>query len=74
MLKLCLLGPPVTLDDEHEVRLISGKAQALLFYLAAQPGYIFSRSQLAALLWENGPDGRIRTGAGFRDVTRDTHT
>jgi len=60
MLKLRLLGAPAILDDTHELHLPSQKAQALLFYLAAESGRSFARSQLIALLWEESSerDGR----------------
>jgi DNA-binding SARP family transcriptional activator len=56
MLRLRLLGAPSLLDDEREVYLPSQKAQALLFYLAAEHERGFARGQLIALLWQESSD------------------
>jgi DNA-binding SARP family transcriptional activator len=56
MLQLRLLGAPSIVDDGREIDVPSQKAQALLFYLAAESGRSFSRSQLIALLWENSSE------------------
>jgi DNA-binding SARP family transcriptional activator len=56
MLRLQLLGAPSVFDDVREIYLPSQKAQALLFYLAAEFGRSFSRSQIIALLWEESSE------------------
>lgn len=56
MLRLQLLGAPSVFDDLREIYLPSQKAQALLFYLAAEYGRSFSRSQIIALLWEESSE------------------
>jgi DNA-binding SARP family transcriptional activator len=56
MLRLRLLGAPSLLDDDREIYLPSQKAQALLFYLAAEHERAFARGQLIALLWEESSD------------------
>jgi DNA-binding SARP family transcriptional activator len=56
MLSLRLLGAPCILADGHEIHLPSQKAQALLFYLAAEHQRSFARGQLIALLWEESSD------------------
>src|SRR5215218_2401472 len=56
MLRLRLLGAPSVIDDAREIYLPSQKAQALLFYLAAEHGRSFSRGQLIALLWEESSE------------------
>ncbi|HET9223548.1 MAG TPA: BTAD domain-containing putative transcriptional regulator [Roseiflexaceae bacterium] len=56
MLSLRLLGAPSILEDNREVYLPSQKAQALLFYLAAEHQRSFARSQLIALFWEESSD------------------
>ena len=56
MLSLRLLGAPSILDGDREVYLPSQKAQALLFYLAAEHQRSFARGQLIALLWEESSD------------------
>src|SRR5262245_37860157 len=56
MLSLRLLGAPSILDEDREVYLPSQKAQALLFYLAAEHQRSFARGQLIALLWEDSSD------------------
>jgi len=56
MLRLRLLGAPSIVDDGREIDIASQKAQALLFYLAAESKRSFSRSQLIALLWENSSE------------------
>lgn len=55
-LRLSLLGPPVIQDGETELYLSAQKAQALLYYLAAQPGRAFPRAHLITLLWEESPE------------------
>jgi DNA-binding SARP family transcriptional activator len=56
MLRLRLLGAPSLHDDAHDIHLPSQKAQALLFYLAAEKERGFARSQLITLLWEESSD------------------
>lgn len=56
MLRLRLLGAPSVADDTRELYLPSQKAQALLFYLAAEAERSFSRSQIIALLWEESSE------------------
>lgn len=51
MLRLQLLGAPAILLDGQPASLSTQKAQALLFYLAAEAGRPYTRSQLVALLW-----------------------
>lgn len=60
MLRLALLGAPAIRGPGGPVALPSQKAQALLFYLAAEAGRAFTRGQLIALLWEESDerDGR----------------
>ena len=60
VLKLALLGPlQLTIDDEPLIGLDSGKAQALLCYLAVN-GRIHSRHALAGLLWGELPEADAR--------------
>ncbi|MFN8505569.1 BTAD domain-containing putative transcriptional regulator [Kouleothrix sp.] len=56
MLRLRLLGAPSLADDARELYLPSQKAQALLFYLAAESERSFSRGQIIALLWEDSSE------------------
>jgi DNA-binding SARP family transcriptional activator len=56
MLQLRLLGAASMIDAGRAIDVSSQKAQALLFYLAAESGRSFSRSQLIALLWENSSE------------------
>src|SRR5215211_5974953 len=56
MLRLRLLGAPSVLDDARELYLPSQKAQALLFYLAAEAERSFARGQIIALLWEESSE------------------
>ncbi|HWQ13140.1 MAG TPA: BTAD domain-containing putative transcriptional regulator [Roseiflexaceae bacterium] len=56
MLRLHLLGAPAIRNEDHHVHLPSQKAQALLFYLAAEAGRGFARGQLIALLWEESSE------------------
>lgn len=56
MLRLRLLGAPSLSDGARELYLPSQKAQALLFYLAAESERSFSRSQVIALLWEESSE------------------
>lgn len=56
MLRLRLLGAPSIFDDAREIHLPSQKAQALLFYLAAEAGRSFARGQIIALLWEESSE------------------
>jgi DNA-binding SARP family transcriptional activator len=56
MLQLRLLGAPSIRDDAGEIRLPSQKAQALLFYLAAEAERSFARGQLITLLWEESSE------------------
>ncbi|HEX9441047.1 MAG TPA: winged helix-turn-helix domain-containing protein, partial [Roseiflexaceae bacterium] len=56
MLSLRLLGAPSIFDDDGEIHLPSQKAQALLFYLAAEHQRSFARGQLITLLWEESSD------------------
>lgn len=60
VLKLALLGPlQLTIDDEPLIGLDSGKARALLCYLAVN-GRIHSRHALANLLWGELPESDAR--------------
>ncbi|MCB9007628.1 MAG: hypothetical protein H6656_09740 [Ardenticatenaceae bacterium] len=60
VLKLALLGPlQISIDDEPLIGLDSGKAQALLCYLAVN-GRSHSRHALASLLWGELPDADAR--------------
>lgn len=52
MLRLQLLGAPAILTDGRPTNLSAQKAQALLFYLAAEASRPLTRGQLVALLWE----------------------
>jgi DNA-binding SARP family transcriptional activator len=56
MLTLRLLGSPSVRDGEREIYLPSQKAQALLFYLAAEAERSFARGQIIALLWEESSE------------------
>jgi len=60
VLSVRLLGPPHIRSGDTELRLPSAKAQALLYYLAAQPRRTFSRSHLVALLWEESAEAEGR--------------
>ncbi|MCW5879889.1 MAG: winged helix-turn-helix domain-containing protein [Anaerolineae bacterium] len=60
VLSVRLLGPPHIRSGDTELRLPSVKAQALLYYLAAQPHRTFSRSHLVALLWEESAEAEGR--------------
>ncbi len=60
VLKLALLGRlRLRLDDEPLAGLVSGKAQALLCYLAIN-GRAYSRQSLAGLLWGEMPEADAR--------------
>ncbi len=60
VLKLALLGPlQLSIDDEPLIGLDSGKARALLCYLAMN-GRSHSRHALATLLWGELPDADAR--------------
>ncbi|WP_420642334.1 BTAD domain-containing putative transcriptional regulator [Candidatus Leptofilum sp.] len=60
VLKLALLGPlQISIDDEPLIGLDSGKARALLCYLAVS-GRSHSRHALANLLWGELPDSDAR--------------
>lgn len=56
MLRLRLLGAPSVYDGAREIYLPSQKAQALLFYLAAEHERSFARGQIIALLWEESSE------------------
>jgi DNA-binding SARP family transcriptional activator len=56
MLRLRLLGAPSVRDGARELYLPSQKAQALLFYLAAESERSFARGQIIALLWEESSE------------------
>src|SRR5215208_6708194 len=56
MLRLRLLGAPLVLEGAREIYLPSQKAQALLFYLAAESARGFARGQIIALLWEESSE------------------
>jgi DNA-binding SARP family transcriptional activator len=56
MLRLNLLGTPSIHDERGEIRLPSQKAQALLFYLAAEAERSFARGLLITLLWEESSE------------------
>jgi DNA-binding SARP family transcriptional activator/tetratricopeptide (TPR) repeat protein len=51
-LRLNMLGPPAVEGPEGPIRLRTAKGLALLWYLAAQPGRVVTRSEVAGLLWE----------------------
>lgn len=57
---LCLLGPPIFQGPTGPIRPTVRKAEALLYYLAAQPGSSFSRVHLASLLWPEGEENTNR--------------
>ena len=60
-LSLSLLGPfQLLLDDQDASRLPTKKAQALLVYLAAEPG-AHRRDFLTNLLWPGMPDRSARS-------------
>ncbi|WP_430398897.1 BTAD domain-containing putative transcriptional regulator [Ferrovibrio sp.] len=60
-LHLCLLGPfQATLEGQSITDGLGRKAQALLAYLAAQPGHAATREELAALLWGERFDDQAR--------------
>lgn len=58
LLTFHLLGKPTVAHGSSALgELLAGKEQALLFYLACQPGRRFSRDHLATLLWgETSPE------------------
>src|SRR5690606_10566529 len=58
--RILLLGPPVFLRGSEIVPIRSRKGQALLWYLAAQPGETFSRTHLSELLWNDVPSDVAR--------------
>ena len=58
--RLQLLGRPELLGDGRRIRLTSRKGQALLFYLAVNPGQVFSRTYLSHLLWCDSPGESAR--------------
>ena len=64
MLRLRLLGAPSLRDDAREIYLPSQKAQALLFYLAAEFERGFARGQIIALLWEESSEREGRNIPG----------
>lgn len=55
MLKLQLFGSP-SIRDAAEIYLPSQKAQALLYFLAAEHERSFARGQLIAMLWEESSE------------------
>jgi DNA-binding SARP family transcriptional activator/tetratricopeptide (TPR) repeat protein len=55
-----LLGHPELDGPDGPVRVRSRKGQALLWYLASQPGRRIGRDQLATLLWEDSAPGEGR--------------
>ncbi len=60
-LHLCLLGPfQARLEGQSITDGLGRKAQALLAYLAAQPGHAATREELAALLWGERFDDQAR--------------
>lgn len=63
--RILLLGQPVVVVPHGTVRLSSARASGLLWFLAAQPDRRFSRSYLAALLWDDCAEAngrnRLRT-------------
>jgi DNA-binding SARP family transcriptional activator len=59
-LRLSLLGTPRVAGPAGPVALPTRKAQALLYYLASQPGRPASRSRLAGLLWDERPEAQGR--------------
>ncbi len=61
VLILRLLGEPRLLYEGASLtRLLARKEQALLIYLACQPGQRFSREHLATLLWGEVPQSQAR--------------
>ncbi len=58
-LKLFLLGKPKIVVNGRSPTGLLAKAQALLFYLALEPG-AHSRAALAALLWSEMPEEKAR--------------
>src|ERR1043165_9278823 len=56
MLRWRLLGALSVLDDTRGIYLPSQKAQALLFYLAAEADRSLARWQIIALLWEESSE------------------
>jgi DNA-binding SARP family transcriptional activator len=62
-LRLTLLGGfEARLSTGGVLSLPARKAQALLAYLAARPGYAHRRDKLAALLWGDSGDAQARDG------------
>ena len=60
-LSLALLGGfEARLDGRGPLTLARHKVEALLAYLAAQPGQLHRRDKLAALLWADAPSARAR--------------
>ncbi|MGD2077022.1 MAG: tetratricopeptide repeat protein [Chloroflexota bacterium] len=59
MLKLTLLGHPGLYLDGNEIRIVSRKAAALLFYLAVNQRP-YSRTSLAGLFWGDVPESSAR--------------
>lgn len=58
--RLTLLGPPGLSGPDGPVRLTGAKAQALLYFLAAQPDRAFPRAHVAGLLWEQSDEAEGR--------------
>jgi DNA-binding SARP family transcriptional activator len=61
ILAFCLLGEPQIRCRGASLReSLARKEQALLIYLACQPGQRFSREHLSTLLWGEAPQSRAR--------------
>src|SRR5881409_4329322 len=61
VLRLALLGTfEARLDSGSAVTFLRKKSEALLAYLALQPGRMIARDKLAALLWGDASDERAR--------------
>lgn len=58
--RVSLLGRPALEGPAGPVAISSLKARALLWHLAARPDSLFSRADLASLLWGDGEDGDSR--------------
>jgi len=66
--RIFILGKPIVEGQSGRVAPSATKPLALLWYLAAQPDRDFTRSHLAALLWEQHPeaDGRQSLSSALR--------
>src|SRR5690606_34285234 len=59
-LRVALLGSPTLTGPGGPIPSRSHRSEALLWYLAAQPGRMFSRPHLVSLLWTDGSEGEGR--------------